>query len=762
MTSTRNETAYREAMNLGHSAAWDQDWDAAAKHYFRAVEASPDSFQALSSVGLALFNMQTYDQALKFYMRAAQVSPNDPLPIEKVAEIYERTGKIEDAVKRSMQAAELYLNLRDPDKAIQNWTRVTSLKPEHLPAHSRLAMVHEKMGNKNRSITEYLAVASLLQQKVKLKEALQTVQHAVKIDPQSSEATEALKALESNRTLPLPLRQPGGTDALRMAAVREMEKLPAGPNGAAEEGPDPITEARQKALTVLAGLLFETGDEKETANGHLGGGLGSGVSGSLAASSSQDRSKMTKHLGQAVDLQTHGERDQAIEQLKRAIDAGLEHPAAHFNIGLLMNMAGREKNAQRHLQLAISHLDFGLAARLLIGEYQRKLGNLNEAAEEYLEGLKIADTSLVAEESADELRQLYEPLIEAHAQEEDEGKLEKLCDNVEDLLLRPNWRRHLMDAREQLPGASGSLTPMPLAEMISQANSGEVVEALARINNLAREGYLRTAMEEAFTVLDLAPTYLPLHISMGDLLMRQDRLQEAIDKFTMVANAYSARGEANRSTDLFRRIVEVSPMDLAARTRLIDQLVSRGQVDDALTEYLNLADVYYRLAELDMARTTYQTSLRMAQESRISDQWQVQIMHHMADIDVQRLDWRQALVVYEQVRTLAPDDELARTNLIDLNVRLGNDGKALAELDNFSSYLVSNAREAHAVAYMAKLVGENPNYVFARGRLAERYQQSGQVDKAVEQWDQVGEMLLEKITVTSKGIMNLVPVWSAR
>ena len=289
-----------------------------------------------------------------------------------------------------------------------------------------------------------------------------------------------------------------------------------------------------------------------------------------------------------MDLQTRGERDQAIEQLKRAIDAGLEHPAAHFNIGMLMHMAGREKNAQRHLQAAVSHLDFGLAARLLIGEYQRKLGNLKEAAEDYLEGLKIADASLVAEESADALRQLYEPLIEAHAQEEDEAKLEKLCDNVEELLLRPNWRRHLMDAREQMPGASGSLTPMPLAEMISQANSGEVVEALARINNLAREGYLRTAMEEAYTVLDLAPTYLPLHISMGDLLMRQDRLPEAIDKFTMVANAYSSRGEANRSTDLFRRIVEVSPMDLAARTRLIDQLVSRGQVDDALTEYLNL------------------------------------------------------------------------------------------------------------------------------------------------------------------------------
>jgi len=37
----------------------------------------------------------------------------------------------------------------------------------------------------------------------------------------------------------------------------------------------------------------------------------------------------------------------------------------------------------------------------------------------------------------------------------------------------------------------------------------------------------------------------------------------------------------------------------------------------------------------------------------------------MADIDVQSLDWREALRIYEQIKTMKPDDPRARASLID-------------------------------------------------------------------------------------------------
>jgi thioredoxin-like negative regulator of GroEL len=53
---------------------------------------------------------------------------------------------------------------------------------------------------------------------------------------------------------------------------------------------------------------------------------------------------------------------------------------------------------------------------------------------------------------------------------------------------------------------------------------------------------------------------------------------------------------------MLRRVIQLAPMDMNVRTKLIDQLIARGQVDDAIREYIDLADISYRLAELDMAR----------------------------------------------------------------------------------------------------------------------------------------------------------------
>ena len=208
-----------------------------------------------------------------------------------------------------------------------------------------------------------------------------------------------------------------------------------------------------------------------------------------------------------------------------------------------------------------------------------------------------------------------------------------------------------------MPKSQDGDMPMPLAEVIMQAQSSQVLESINYVHQLARAGQLRSAMEEAFHALTFAPTYLPLHTLMGDLLVRENHTEEAIAKFNTIAEAYSVRGEAVQAAKLLRRVLQLAPMDMVARRKLIDQLASRGQMDDAIREYLELADIYYRLAELDMARKTYTTALRVVQQANADRSWNIHILQRMADIDMQRLDWKQAIRVYEQIRTLRPDDE---------------------------------------------------------------------------------------------------------
>jgi len=726
-------------MNQGHSYAWDQEWKKAANSYRKALEEIPDSSKALSSLGLALLQSQQFDEALQIYQRVAQISPTDPVPFERIAQLSERLGQLKQAANAAMKAAELYLSNRDAEKAIENWGHVTMLNPEHIMARSRLALTHEKLGQNQQAVTEYLAVASLLQRGGNLEKATELVNKAIRMAPSSAEAKQAQTLLRNGQLLPKPMRPRGGTAPLMMSQVKQLNP----PTAPVESSMDPIAEARQSALTTLAEVLFDYSDESPSAQTRRG--LSAIVRGTGQLSQHQaEQTKIVLHLGQAIDAQTKGQDSLAADELEGALEAGFDHPALYFSLGLLRSKTERTESALRYLGHAVKHVDFTLGARLLMGELLNRMGRANEASVEYLEALKQADSLIVPDEYADEIRQLYEPLIEAQAADTDETNQLRLCKNIQELLMREDWRNHLLKAREQLPKTQEGDTPLPIAEVIIQAQSSQILDAISQVNQLARQGKLRSAMEEAFHALQTAPTYLPLHSLIGDLLVREGHTNEAIAKYTTIATAYSVRGESSQATKILRRVTELAPMDLNARTRLIDQLIVRGEVDEAINEYLEVADIYYRLAELDMARKTYTNALRVVQQSNADRSWNVHILQRMADIDMQRLDWKQAMRVFEQIRTLRPDNENVRKNLIDLNLRLAQQPQAIAELENYLSYLDTNGKSEQRILFLEELVKENEDRIILRRALAEQYKQAGRIESAVEQLDAIGEMLIEQ------------------
>ncbi|MBL8063158.1 MAG: tetratricopeptide repeat protein [Anaerolineales bacterium] len=730
---------FQKAMNEGHSAAWDQEWTKAVSAYRRALEAVPDQPKALGSLGLALYQMNNVEEALQIYMRAAKISPDDPVNMEKVAQLSERVGDLRTAMEAAIRAGDLYLKQRDTDKALENWMHVTSINPENAIAHSRLAQVHERLGHGQQAMMEYLAIASILQRAGNAEKTQEMVNKAQSLMPNSTEVKQAQTLLKTGQLLPKPIRAKGGTGPIRMAQVKQLQQ----PNASrTASGLDPIAEARQKALTQLAELLFDYSDDSSPAAVERKG-LSAIMKGTGSISAQQsEQTKVILHLGQAIDAQSKGNSTLAAEEMEAALDAGLNNPALYFNLGLLRMNGERYESAQRFLQNAVKHNDYALASRLLLGQMLIKKSGVHEAVIEFLEALKLADSLTVPADRADDIRQQYEPLVESYQNEKDETALQKVCDNVNGLLMRPDWREQLHKTREQMPKQDGNI-PAPLADVILQAQSSSVLESMNRINQLARMGSLRSAMDEAYDAIQHAPTYLPLHILMGDLLVQEGRTPDAIVKYGVVAHAYGVRGEVPQASKLLRRIIQLSPMDMGARSRLIDQLVARGQMDDAVQEYLELAGIYYRLAELDMARKTYTNALRIVQQGSASRDWNIHILQRMADIDMQRLDWKQALRVFEQIRTLAPDDDAARSQLIELNLRMGQQERALNELENYVSHLESQNKGDLAFTFLSDLVREHDSLPLLKRTLAALLHRLGRTNEAISMLDQLGEVLLQ-------------------
>lgn len=117
-------------------------------------------------------------------------------------------------------------------------------------------------------------------------------------------------------------------------------------------------------------------------------------------------------------------------------------------------------------------------------------------------------------------------------------------------------------------------------------------------------------------------------------------------------------------------------------------------------------------------------------------------MRRMADIDMQRLDWRQAVRIFEQLRTLEPDDVTTRKSLIELYTRLNQLPQATAELDGFLVHLRSSGRSRDVIPFLEDLVNEDPKQGILRRALADEYRQAKRIPEAVEQLDALGNLLL--------------------
>jgi tetratricopeptide (TPR) repeat protein len=401
------------------------------------------------------------------------------------------------------------------------------------------------------------------------------------------------------------------------------------------------------------------------------------------------------------------------------------------------------EKAVQNLKKSIQHEVFSFGSHLLLALTLYKMDLIDEASIEYLEALRIADSQCVPPDHAEELMQLYEPLIESFNQQADQKLQKRICENISKMLIRPDWKEQTQLARQQLPSQPSGSTPIPLAEMLTEATSSQLVESLAKVNQLARAKKLLSAMEEAFYALKYAPSYLPLHVCIGDLLVQENHIPEAVTKYSIVAKSYNLRGETNRAISLLRRVSELTPMDLEAHNNLIDLLSASGKTSDTIQEYFKLAETYYSIADLVSARKTYAQAFRFAQQSNVDRETKIKLMHRMADIDMQSLDLRNAIRVLEQIRTLDPEDIKARDMLFDLNLRLGQSNQAMIELDNYLNHLISLNRSSEALEYVNTKIRENQNQPELYQHLAELYRLMGRKEDAINQLEIAKEIYVQ-------------------
>ncbi len=718
-----NRARFEEALNRGHSHSWDQKWQEAIKEFEIAITEVTDEPAPYAGLGMAHLELNQLKEALDNYKLAARYSRGDVIYLRQVADVQERLNMYGEAGKTYMAIGEIELNRRRLTEAMDNWNRAVRLEPDLLRAHQRLASIYQRQGSTHNAIREYLAIARILNSQGETRNALQACQLALKLDPRNAEVLTAIEQLRSGEKLEGESDSPAyqSSDSISEVAQHMAAALQEKTGSAAKtaDAASPVQDARRLASEKLAEDIFE--DENVELNAQT--------------------LQLSTLISKALDFQTRSMTNEAISAYEEAMGMGLDNTAAHFNLGLLYQDKLRFEDAIREFEVSVKDHDFRLASYFSLGECHRARGRIEKALEHFINVLKIVDLATVQHSQADRLIELYENLADSLMAQGERDQASAFANALVEFLSHKGWEDKAKEARGRLDAISDS-GMMILGDMLT-AGSEQVLESLYLSQEYARRGMYDTAVEETYRAIQLSNDYLPAHMQLGELLGKQGRRDTAAQKFITVADTYRNRGDVNGAIVSYEKAVEMTPLDLAARNRLIDMLKQHGQIDRALDHYLAVGDAYYQLAQVDKARDTYQEALKLAPRGTAEQNWKARFLRLAAEIDIQRFDWRRALAAYKELRELEPNDERTAITLVDLFYKVGQPVNAVGELDSYLKQLVRGGRGAKVVGILEDMVRQRPSDKNLVDRLSRLYLQQKRQTEAIELLDKLGEAQLE-------------------
>ncbi|HRF97468.1 MAG TPA: tetratricopeptide repeat protein, partial [Aggregatilineales bacterium] len=489
--------------------------------------------------------------------------------------------------------------------------------------------------------------------------AIKAVERALRLDKRNPQALNTLRALRSGGAVSLPtdstppVSKPKTTEDQSILDLFKEEMVDARKKVGDADPLGPLGEAMTEAQSMLAAYVMESG--------------------------SMDMA--TASAMQGMELQRQSQYSQAVESYTKAVQGKIRHPALQLNLGGLLYITEQYELAIKSLTEAVTEPKLASGALHALGLAHYKLGKQKQASRFLIQSLQAVDALLAANKKEEaELAATYNQLLTALDGRSDE-MLAAINQRFSDLLSGADWKKRVAETRKHLEEVFHDPGEQGVVDFLGTGGSEKLATTLASIDNYIQRGLLTLAMDECHNAMLASPYYLPLHVRMAEIMMREGRLRQAINKYNVIAKAYMSRDENARATSILAEVLEMAPLDISVRASLIALLESEERFDEMLDQYIELAKTHNQLGNFELSRETFQQAERTAKRLNSDPIKLVEIKHNLADMDQIRLDTRRALRTYEEILDLMPEDERAYRALIDLHYSQNNQLEATKNLD---------------------------------------------------------------------------------
>lgn len=750
MAGDRNK--FQIAMTHARRFSQQDNWTEAMKAYRFALAEFPNDQEAIVGFGQAALSCGQADFAWKAFQQALKVNPSNDQALRYVGEIQEQKGDAAAAAETYLRIGNILSEKSELQEAISFWMRAIQLVPDHVDAHHNLAQAYSQRGDVREAARQLLALAAAYQARGDKDRARHQIIAAERLLPDEPGIAAALEALAAGDPI-----QPDEIDSeLPPPEVIDefVDEFP-GPEPFETEDPFALDEvevaerlglvdaARQKALAELANVIFE--------DDH-------GVQ--VAATISRDEINLL--IIQAIDLQSREEFREAISRYQEVVRVGAGRPALYFNLGLLYKEQGQFEQATKVLKMAAQDKSYNVSSQFALGQIYYAMKEPEQAVRHFIEALKVIDLQTVRGDKLNILLQTYDQLAGTYISESNAVKIRNFITSLEKFFSSPEWERKVYEARQRMNSVSEDGSVMSLAEFLETPETEVVITAIALTSEYMRRNMLMTAAEECLRAIQKAPAYLPLHARLAEILLKQEHTDDAITKYLYIANVYQMRNQPEQAINIYQKILRLAPMDVTVRSKLIDIYVAHHKPEQALDQYLMLADSYYQLAQVDRALEKYNEALRLLSTVENARKWKVEILNRMGDIYNQRFDWSRATTAFEELYQVTPNDDRVQRQLIDLYFKRNNTSQATVILDQLLTGYEQQQQSDRALELLRELSSVYPDNMFIRQRLAETYVRNNRRREAIAEYDALGDIQLQnglrdQARQTIQTIINLGP-----
>jgi tetratricopeptide (TPR) repeat protein len=772
-----NRALFDRAMEQSREAARLKQWEEALKQAVRALQEFPQDAGARSSVAVALFNTGKNQQALQLFEELRRSDQNNPFFLEYLAQCYERVGDGDAAVAAYVQLADLQQGRRLGAKAAEALGEVLRLRPGADEQRERLARLLEESGARGDAAGHYLELARRRQGR-DLEQASALAEHALELDPASREAKELIAALHGALAdvaqaridathgasgVPAAASSPSGmpsafgaTGGLRghqfavdKVVAQAQERQEAGDMAGAMEGYERAVGMGCERSDVFysLGLLYQEAERHEDATRVL------------ARAAQDEEYALSAHYALGTSFQALGRLPQAVKEYEETIsllplesigkteaEDMIQMYEAAAGIYVQMNDIARAASLYSTLANFLGSKRWG---KERADEFRQRAKELTER--NMFAKLRSLGTGALAAPAPDAVEE--EP-PQPQTMPETWGKIKPITE-----FLRPRGEPGVGGeaAFFDSPGAApaveapeldplAALDALPAAAQqrfapltpLATGGLDEVAERyVVASEKYVDQNLMLAAVDACLEVIRLSPDYLPIHLRLGEIYERDGRTEEALTKYQLLVDTYTARGEAREAIPVYFRLIELSPDTINARARLSDLLRQEGRLAEAAEQVGLVASSYFRMGQTNKALEEYRRGLQWAPESAALHQQYAQGLLRLERYEAALTEFRRAL-------ELEPDN---LANVAGINIALALIGdQPLAMWQSLATLLEQlrarpqQGADVQAEYRSALLVADEPVLHYT---LAVVQQHAGQHQSALMELEQA-EALLEE------------------